>query len=73
MESAPLSWVRARVLLEGSIGILPVPAFIDAISGLAGQFLIDVEATRERGDVVKLMQEHRGEEPFHSRFPADTA
>ena len=39
-------------------GVLPVPASVDAIAGLVGQILIDVEATRERGDVVELYLFH---------------
>jgi F-type H+-transporting ATPase subunit gamma len=39
-------------------GILPVPSSVDAITGLVGQILIDVEATRERGDVVEVYLFH---------------
>jgi F-type H+-transporting ATPase subunit gamma len=39
-------------------GILPVPGSVDAITGLVGQILIDVEATRERGDVVEVYLFH---------------
>jgi F-type H+-transporting ATPase subunit gamma len=38
--------------------ILPVPSSVNAISGLVGQILIDVEATRERGDVVEVYLFH---------------
>ncbi len=38
--------------------ILPVPASVNAIAGLVGQILIDVEATRERGDVVEVYLFH---------------
>jgi F-type H+-transporting ATPase subunit gamma len=39
-------------------GVLPVPASVNSISGLVGQILIDVEATRENGDVVELYLFH---------------
>ena len=39
-------------------GILAVPTSVDAITGLVGQILIDVEATRERGDVVEVYLFH---------------
>ena len=39
-------------------GILPVPASVNAIAGLVGQILIDVEATRENGDVVEVYLFH---------------
>jgi F-type H+-transporting ATPase subunit gamma len=41
-------------------GILPVPESVNAISGLVGQILIDIEATRERGEVsdVYLFHNH---------------
>ena len=39
-------------------GILPVPASVNAIAGLVGQILINVEAARENGDVVELYLFH---------------
>jgi F-type H+-transporting ATPase subunit gamma len=39
-------------------GILPVPGSVNAITGLVAQILIDVEATRERGDVVEVYLFH---------------
>jgi F-type H+-transporting ATPase subunit gamma len=39
-------------------GVLPVPASVDAITGLVGQILIDVEATRERGEVEEVYLFH---------------
>ena len=39
-------------------GILPVPDSVNAITGLVGQILIDVEATRERGDVAEVYLFH---------------
>jgi F-type H+-transporting ATPase subunit gamma len=39
-------------------GILPVPGSVSAISGLVGQILIEVEASRERGDVVEVYLFH---------------
>jgi alternate F1F0 ATPase F1 subunit gamma len=36
-------------------GILPVPASVNAIAGLVGQILINVEAARENGDVVSCI------------------
>ena len=53
---------RIHALLADSgmptAGILPVPNSVNAISGLVGQILIDVEATRERGDVVSVYLFH---------------
>jgi F-type H+-transporting ATPase subunit gamma len=39
-------------------GILPVPGSVNAISGLVAQILIDVETTREHGDVVEVYLFH---------------
>ena len=39
-------------------GILPVPASVNAIAGLVGQTLIDVESARERGEVAELYLFH---------------
>jgi F-type H+-transporting ATPase subunit gamma len=39
-------------------GILPVPGSVNAISGLVGQILIEVEAAREHGDVVEVYLFH---------------
>lgn len=39
-------------------GILPVPGSVNTITGLVGQLLIDVEATRERGDVKEVYLFH---------------
>ena len=39
-------------------GTLPVPGSVNAITGLVGQILIDVEATREREDVVEVYLFH---------------
>ena len=39
-------------------GILPVPGSVSAISGLVGQILIEVEASRERGDVEEVYLFH---------------
>jgi len=39
-------------------GILPVPGSVNAISGLVGQILIDVQASLERGDVVEVYLFH---------------
>jgi F-type H+-transporting ATPase subunit gamma len=53
---------RIRSLLADTgmttAGILPVPASVNAIAGLVGQILIDVEATRESGDVVDVYLFH---------------
>jgi F-type H+-transporting ATPase subunit gamma len=39
-------------------GILPVPASVNAIAGLVGQILIDVESARERGEVAEVYLFH---------------
>ena len=48
---------RIHVLLADTgmptAGILPVPASVNAIAGLVGQILIDVESARERGEVAE--------------------
>ena len=38
--------------------ILPVPASVNAIAGLVGQILIDVESARERGEVAQVYLFH---------------
>jgi F-type H+-transporting ATPase subunit gamma len=43
---------------QPTAGILPVPVSVNAIAGLVGQILIDVEATLERGDVVEVYLFH---------------
>jgi F-type H+-transporting ATPase subunit gamma len=43
---------------QPTAGILPVPGSVDAIPGLIGQILIDVEATRERGEVMEVYLFH---------------
>jgi len=48
---------RINVLLADT-GILPVPGSVNAIPGLVGQILIDVEATRERGEVMEVYLFH---------------
>jgi F-type H+-transporting ATPase subunit gamma len=43
---------------QPTAGILPVPVSVNAIAGLVGQIVIDVEATLERGDVVEVYLFH---------------
>jgi F-type H+-transporting ATPase subunit gamma len=43
---------------QPTAGILPVPGSVNAITGLVGQILIDVEATRERGEVGEVYLFH---------------
>jgi F-type H+-transporting ATPase subunit gamma len=43
---------------QPTAGILPVPSSVNAITGLVGQILIDVEATRERGEVGEVYLFH---------------
>ena len=43
---------------EPTAAILPVPSSVDAIAGLVGQILIDVEATRERGELGEVYLFH---------------
>jgi len=53
---------RIHVLLADTgmptAGILPVPASVNAIAGLVGQILIDVESARERGEVAEVYLFH---------------
>ena len=53
---------RIHVLLADTgmptAGILPVPASVNAIAGLVGQTLIDVESARERGEVAEVYLFH---------------
>jgi F-type H+-transporting ATPase subunit gamma len=43
---------------QPTAGILPVPGSVNAITGLVGQILINVEATRERGEVGEVYLFH---------------
>ena len=53
---------RIHVLLvdtgQPTAATLPVPVSVNAITGLVGQILIDVEATQERGEVVEVYLFH---------------
>jgi F-type H+-transporting ATPase subunit gamma len=75
---------RIHALLADSgqptAGILTVPSSVNAITGLVGRILIDVEAARERGEVVEvyLFHNHPGSgavyEPMGKRLlPLDLA
>jgi len=53
---------RIHALLDDAgmptAGTLPVPASVNAIAGLVGQILIDVETARERGEVAEVYLFH---------------
>ena len=53
---------RIHALLDDAgmptAGTLPVPASVNAIAGLVGQILIDVESARERGEVAEVYLFH---------------
>jgi F-type H+-transporting ATPase subunit gamma len=48
--------MRALVTDAGLLapGVLPVPGSVDAITALVGRILIEIQAARERGDVVEI-------------------
>jgi F-type H+-transporting ATPase subunit gamma len=54
---------RIHALLDDAgmptAGTLPVPASVNAIAGLVGQILIDVETARERGEVAEVYLFHK--------------
>jgi F-type H+-transporting ATPase subunit gamma len=44
--------------LPGNVGLLPVPASVNAITPLVGQILLEIESARERGEIVEVYVFH---------------